>query len=190
MPVESSFNFIDDLNEAWPLGTDNPNTLDDHDRGTKKAVKGSFPSLGSTAVTASAAELNTMDGITRTTAQLNGTLESIDEDDMVSNSDTNLPTQQSVKTYVDGKQRSVRFQSAGTVIVQSGGISVLRTAAGTYTVTHNIGNTNYAATVSPVGFNSYAVINVVAINTFVVQSYGATTNLLTDAACSVLIQAW
>lgn len=75
MALESSFNFIDDLNSANPAAGDDPVQGDDHLRGIKNAVKGSFTSLGSAAVTATAAELNIMDGVTKTTSDINGLLQ-------------------------------------------------------------------------------------------------------------------
>lgn len=71
MALESSFNFIDDLDSSNPTSGDDPSEGDDHIRGVKNAVKGSFTSLGSEAVTATAAELNTMGGITASTAEIN-----------------------------------------------------------------------------------------------------------------------
>ena len=54
-------NYIDDLNESWPIGNvDHLDESDDHHRAVKKAVKGSFPNLGQGAVTVTAAELNTV----------------------------------------------------------------------------------------------------------------------------------
>lgn len=55
-------------------------------------------------VTASTAELNILDGVTATAAELNvldGVTAFVDEDDMASNSATAIPSQQSVKAYVD-----------------------------------------------------------------------------------------
>jgi hypothetical protein len=56
-------------------------------------------------VTATASELNVLDGITSTTAELNilAGKSFVDEDDMVSNSATGIPSQQSVKAYVDAQ---------------------------------------------------------------------------------------
>ena len=61
MALEGTVNYIDDLNEAWPIG--NVDTLDEsdnHHRITKAAVKGSFPNLGQAAVTLTAAQINTL----------------------------------------------------------------------------------------------------------------------------------
>lgn len=55
-------------------------------------------------VTSTTAELNILDGVTATAAELNvldGVTAFVDEDDMSSNSATSIPSQQSVKAYVD-----------------------------------------------------------------------------------------
>jgi len=55
-------------------------------------------------VTSTAAELNILDGVTSTAAELNildGVTAFVDEDNMSSNSATSIPSQQSVKAYVD-----------------------------------------------------------------------------------------
>ena len=57
-------------------------------------------------VTSTAAELNILDGVTATAAELNvldGVTAFVDEDDMSSNSATSIPSQQSVKAYVDSQ---------------------------------------------------------------------------------------
>jgi microcystin-dependent protein len=63
------------LDTANPTGTDNKNQGDDHIRNIKKAIKDQFSGIsgdsGSGAVTATAAELNKLDGCTATTANLN-----------------------------------------------------------------------------------------------------------------------
>jgi len=51
-------NRIEDLVTTNPPGTDNLSQSDDHLRLIKACVQGSFPSLGSTAVTATAAQIN------------------------------------------------------------------------------------------------------------------------------------
>jgi hypothetical protein len=59
-------------------------------------------------VTATTAELNILDGVTATAAELN-ILDGkafLDEDDMVSDSATGIPSQQSVKAYVDSQVAS------------------------------------------------------------------------------------
>jgi len=57
-------------------------------------------------VTATTAELNILDGVTATAAELNvldGVTAFVDEDDMSSDSATSIPSQQSVKAYVDSQ---------------------------------------------------------------------------------------
>ncbi len=93
MGLESSFNYIDDLDDTNPAAGDNISQGDNHLRGIKEAVQGSFPNLGSAAVTSTAAELNVTDGVTSF----------LDEDDMASDSATSIASQQSIKAYVDNK---------------------------------------------------------------------------------------
>ena len=57
-------------------------------------------------VTSTTAELNILDGVTATAAELNvldGVTAFVDEDDMSSDSATSIPSQQSVKAYVDSQ---------------------------------------------------------------------------------------
>lgn len=56
MPLENA-EYISELNPAWPEGTDDLNTSDDHHRNTKRAVFQSFPNIDAP-VEASAADLN------------------------------------------------------------------------------------------------------------------------------------
>jgi len=68
-PLEPDFSYIDLLNTAWP--NNDPDQLaeaDDHLRGIKVSLKGSFPSLGQTAVTKTAAEINSL--VTDTSADI------------------------------------------------------------------------------------------------------------------------
>ena len=66
---------LNELNTANPTGTDNKNQGDDHIRNIKKVIKDQFSGIsgdsGSGAVTATAAELNKLDGCTATTSNLN-----------------------------------------------------------------------------------------------------------------------
>ena len=63
--------YLDALVETNPVGaTDSKAQGDDHIRGIKNVLKNTFPSLTG-AVTATAAELNILDGVTATTAELN-----------------------------------------------------------------------------------------------------------------------
>ncbi len=84
------FEFISDLNPLNPTGSDPKSEGDDHLRGIKETLRGQFPNLNAV-VTSNPAELNLVDGMT----------DVLDEDDMVSDSDTAFVTQQSVKKYVD-----------------------------------------------------------------------------------------
>ena len=51
-------NSIEDLDENWPLGTDNVSQGDDHTRLIKSVLKSQFPALGPNPVTKTAEELN------------------------------------------------------------------------------------------------------------------------------------
>jgi hypothetical protein len=66
---------LHELNTANPIGTDNKSQGDDHIRNIKRAIKDQFSGISgdssSGAVTATAAELNLLDGCTATTAELN-----------------------------------------------------------------------------------------------------------------------
>jgi len=71
-----------------------------------EAFSASSLTLGGTAITSTAAELNILDGVTATATELNlldGITAINDEDDMTSDSDTSLATQQSIKAYVDAQ---------------------------------------------------------------------------------------
>ena len=63
--------YITDLVSNNPLGTDSKAQGDNHIRLLKSVLKAQFPNLGSAAATATAAELNKLDGATATTAELN-----------------------------------------------------------------------------------------------------------------------
>lgn len=55
--------YIADLNPLWPLAGDAVSQGDDHVRAVKKAIQGSFPNLGSGAVTGTYTDLNVITGI-------------------------------------------------------------------------------------------------------------------------------
>lgn len=117
--------------------------------------------VGGTAITSTPAELNILDGVTATASEINDVVagkEFLDEDDMASDSDTGIPSQQSVKAYVDNNKYDsddlktdlnatgsapvyaarawVNFNGTGTpAIRESGNVSsVTDTATGVYTV--------------------------------------------------------
>lgn len=71
MPVEAA-NYISQLNPSYPDGAENVSDGDNHVRLLKTVLQGQFSSLGTTAVTATAAQLNAAarkDGDTYTGAQ-------------------------------------------------------------------------------------------------------------------------
>tara|TARA_B100001057_G_C22690961_1_gene887745 strand:- start:368 stop:886 length:519 start_codon:yes stop_codon:yes gene_type:complete len=69
MPLETS-TYIDGLVATNPAATDGLAQADDHMRLIKSTILATFPSITG-AITATQAELNTMDGITATTVELN-----------------------------------------------------------------------------------------------------------------------
>ena len=76
MGLETTVNWIEDLNENWPLGSDAPSTLDNHDRHIKTALKNQLPNLGAEAVTKTAVEINDLATLTATETLTNKTLTS------------------------------------------------------------------------------------------------------------------
>lgn len=68
--LESPCNFISDLVSTNPLSSDLASTSDDHHRCIKAAVKGTFANVNA-AVTSTDEELNIVDGVTLTAAQIN-----------------------------------------------------------------------------------------------------------------------
>ena len=117
MALETGVTYIEDLVDTNPVGaTDYVDKGDDHIRNIKTAVQGSFPNLGAAAVTKTAAQIN--DLVEQTDPVLNGAVTGtafLDEDDMATDSDTQLASQQSIKAYVDAK-----FTLASTVVTSSG----------------------------------------------------------------------
>jgi len=70
MGVETA-TYISQLSATNPLGTDPISEGDDQIRLVKEVLQAQFTSLGASAVTGTAAELNLIDGYTGTTAELN-----------------------------------------------------------------------------------------------------------------------
>jgi len=75
MALESDFSHLRFLNSSNPALSDNLSEADNHMRGIKAALKGTFSGIdtqgNSTAVTSTATELNILDGATVTTSELN-----------------------------------------------------------------------------------------------------------------------
>jgi len=70
MTVES-VTYITDLDNTYPASGDVPSEGDDHIRNIKTGLAGTFPNFVGSAVTATEAELNILDGVTSTAAELN-----------------------------------------------------------------------------------------------------------------------
>lgn len=71
MGLETSFNFITDLNVSNPAASDGLSQADDHLRGIKNAIKGTFANFTGAAMTATEAELNALDGATASSSEIN-----------------------------------------------------------------------------------------------------------------------
>ena len=83
-------------------------------------------------VTSTSAELNILDGVTSTAAELNildGVTSFLDEDNMASDSATSIPSQQSVKAYVDANETHIDN------LVTLSGVAKDATNLGTFTGT-------------------------------------------------------
>jgi len=121
-------------------------------------------SLGGTPITATAAELNTLDGVTSTATELNlldGITAIADEDDMTSDSDTSLATQQSIKAYVDAAVAAASM--TWTYITRNT----------LYSTTGNTGSGTYQTLTIPATIPSDASSIIV---TFETRAISATTN--------------
>jgi len=140
----------------------NGNSGEDFDVSTLTAstVATTSLSIGGTLLTSTSAELNILDGITAF----------VDEDDMASDSDTSIPSQQSVKAYVDNNAYSstdlksdlnasgtapiyavrawVNFNGTGTPAIRASGnvSSITDNGTGDYTInfTTAMPDANYA----------------------------------------------
>jgi len=96
----------DDFDDEFELIETAINTKADVNGSSTEAFSALSLTLGGTAITSTAAELNILDGVTSTATEINlldGITAINDEDDMTSDSDTSLATQQSIKAYVDAQ---------------------------------------------------------------------------------------
>jgi len=186
MTVESA-NFIPQLNDALPAASDTRTEGDDHIKLIKTAVKGSFPNLGNTAVTSTAAELNILDGVTASTAELNildGVTASAAE---LNRMDGNVGNSNASSVQATLGIYSGYVPSTGVGERVPNGWSALKTATGTYTVTHSLGlgNANdLNITVTPVvGVDEYiANISATTTNSFTVKTYETTLTVSEEDA--------
>ena len=96
-------NLVPDTDDTYDIGTSTKEWRDLYIDGTAYIDAINF---NGTAITSTAAELNILDGVTATAAELNvldGVTAFLDEDNMASDSATAIPSQQSVKAYVDSQ---------------------------------------------------------------------------------------
>ena len=118
----------DDFDDEFELIETAINTKADVNGSSTEAFSALSLTLGGTAITSTAAELNILDGVTATATELNlldGITAVNDEDDMSSDSDTSLATQQSIKAYVDAQIAAATmtwtYVSRATIFTSSSG---------------------------------------------------------------------
>jgi len=118
--LNANFDKIDDVLDGTTAISNidiNGGTIDGATIGANSASTGNFStlSINGTDITATATELNLLDGITAVN----------DEDDMTSDSDTSLATQQSIKAYVDAQVAAATmtwtYVSRATIFTSSSG---------------------------------------------------------------------
>lgn len=107
----------------------------------------------------------------------------LDEDDMASDSATQISTQQAIKAYVDARTTGGRVDSAGTMTWTNSAYTSARIGTGQYRITHNLGSTNYSSLVGVQG-NTLLLAHHgnVNINDFLVFVITISTGSLTDGA--------
>ena len=106
--------YITDLVSTNPLGTDSKAQGDNHIRLLKSVLQTQFPNLGSAAVTATAAELNILDGVTSTATELNIM------DGGTSASSTTLVDADRVVTNDNGTMKQVALTDVKTYLSSAG----------------------------------------------------------------------
>ena len=102
LSAEINSHIVPNTSNTYDLGTSSKQWRNIFRAGTLHADAINF---NGTAITATAAELNILDGVTSTAAELN-ILDGkafLDEDNMASNSATGIASQQSIKAYVDAQ---------------------------------------------------------------------------------------
>ena len=113
-------------------------------------------------------------------------------DTSVTTSTTKVPHSNAVKSYVDDKTKSISFNSAGTSVSASTGLTCAKVAIGQYRITHNIGSsTTYH--VFPVinGVTDRIVrIGALSTNTCDVYTWDISGAVAVDQACHVLIHVY
>ena len=204
MGVEAGVGYIDDLVVTNPESTDVVAEGDDHLRLIKAAVKGSFTSLGSEAVIKTAAEINNLVGDGDTGTTLNSPVINtgisgsaiLDEDDMSSDSATQLSTQQSIKAYIDNSINNItgihgiRVNPNGTTASASPGISSSLSGATTYIITHNFGDTNYSvAAINGDATKNTALVQGISANSFQILLFDLAGTFVNDNI-NVVIARW
>ena len=131
MTVESA-TYIDDLNAAYPLGTDPKSEGDDHIRLIKSTLKTTFPNVTG-AVTPTHTELNYVDGVTSAIQTQINTINSQLATTLFPNVTGTVTPTHTELNYVDGVTSAIQTQlDARLKTTLSGNTTV---SGGTYTLT-------------------------------------------------------
>ena len=148
MPLEVA-NFIPELVETNPDGTDLASTLDNHDRVIKTAVKGSFPNFVGT--TGSPAF------VSKTEAQLNDTVEASADNSFTGNNDINgnpIAVQRITERVVPGNTTVLQTDEQNVIRYEGGGTEAItfdQLIAGTVGTIKNVGTGTLQLTPGTIG---------------------------------------
>lgn len=112
MAIEGAFNFITDLEPLYPLSGDGLNQADDHMRGIKNAIQGSFSAFTGIAVTATEAELNLLTG--KSLASADDVIDNFPAGTIMSFQQTAAPTGWTKEVTHDNKALRVVTGAAGS----------------------------------------------------------------------------
>jgi len=142
-----------DLNRNWPLGSDDRSTGDNHIRNIKGGILDTFPQISST-VTASADEINALDGadenIQDALDKYSASIVSINSElaDMslsLSAANTQIAMNAASISALNVLAANVQetyhcvIDGSATALIIPGGWSVTRSSSGVYLITHNLG---------------------------------------------------
>jgi hypothetical protein len=174
MGLETS-TYVDGLNTSNPAATDGLSQADDHLRLLKSTIKNTFPNI-SAAVTATAAEINKLDGADVTTADLTKL-----GDVTASAAELNYSSgvTSSLQTQLDGKVETSVTISAGTGLTGGGTLEANRTISHDDTSSQasvtNSGNT-FIQGITLDGFGHITAIASAASSALTVTSYDYDTS--------------
>lgn len=142
-----------DLVRTWPLGQDDRSTVDNHIRNIKGSLLDTFPNISAT-VTASADEINNIDGLDRNLkeaidtfsadiAAINDTLDEVSLSLSAINSQLSINSRSIsyLNTVANNVQETYHciIEHSATALFIPGGWLSSRSTSGIYRITHNLG---------------------------------------------------